>query len=445
MSRLFINRLIWLYFLLLIFEGVLRKWVLPGFSDILLLARDPLVILIYILAFSRNLIPPSRIMIGIVAIAAVSVILSLFFTEAPLLVIGYGVKANFLHLPLIFIIPKVLSPTDTVKMGRWLLIFSIPMIFIMALQFQSGPDDFWNYGPGATPNSQIRGGHGHIRPPGYFSFITGVAQFLSIVTAFVLYGFLKKNAYRMVLLISAGVAVVLSAAISSSRLALGSIGLVFLALGVAYFFNRKLPSLTVRLLVPAGLILLVVTNLDIYEEGKIVFENRLDETGDLEATWSERATSWTERMFGDIIGSYHATLEAPFFGYGLGMGTNVGARVVSGRLFFQLAEGEWSRIIMESGVIAGYFYLALRTTIAVFLFRQAIRETRRDNILPLLLFGSCFFLILFGQFGQATTLGFAVLGAGLTLAACTPRTPRKRRGRHRVHRHVINTQPDFET
>ena len=46
-----IKRLIWLYLFLLIGEGILRKWVLPGLSEPLLIIRDPLVIGIYLCAF----------------------------------------------------------------------------------------------------------------------------------------------------------------------------------------------------------------------------------------------------------------------------------------------------------------------------------------------------------------------------------------------------------
>ena len=37
----FIKKLIWAYFLLLLFEGALRKWFLPGLSQGLLIIRDP--------------------------------------------------------------------------------------------------------------------------------------------------------------------------------------------------------------------------------------------------------------------------------------------------------------------------------------------------------------------------------------------------------------------
>ena len=49
-----IKKAIWFYIFLLIFEGALRKWVLPGMSNILLLAREPVAIYILALAFKKS-------------------------------------------------------------------------------------------------------------------------------------------------------------------------------------------------------------------------------------------------------------------------------------------------------------------------------------------------------------------------------------------------------
>jgi hypothetical protein len=51
----FIKKLIWAYFLLLLFEGALRKWFLPGLSQGLLIIRDPIVIWIYYLCYAQGL------------------------------------------------------------------------------------------------------------------------------------------------------------------------------------------------------------------------------------------------------------------------------------------------------------------------------------------------------------------------------------------------------
>ena len=53
----FIKKLIWAYFLLLLFEGALRKWFLPGLSQGLLIIRDPIVIWIYYLAYAQGVFP----------------------------------------------------------------------------------------------------------------------------------------------------------------------------------------------------------------------------------------------------------------------------------------------------------------------------------------------------------------------------------------------------
>src|SRR5277367_241759 len=49
-----LKKLIWVYFLLLIFEGALRKWILPQLSAPLLVIRDPIALLIIWEAYRTN-------------------------------------------------------------------------------------------------------------------------------------------------------------------------------------------------------------------------------------------------------------------------------------------------------------------------------------------------------------------------------------------------------
>ena len=51
-----IKKLIWSYFLLLLFEGALRKWFLPGLSQGLLIVRDPIAVWIYYIAYNQGLL-----------------------------------------------------------------------------------------------------------------------------------------------------------------------------------------------------------------------------------------------------------------------------------------------------------------------------------------------------------------------------------------------------
>jgi len=109
--------------------------------------------------------------------------------------------------------------------------------------------------------------------------------------------------------------------------------------------------------------------------------------------------------------------KAPIFGYGLGIGTNAGAKFLTGRSVFLLLEGEWPRVVLESGPLFGVGYLIWRIALVFHIGWVSIKSVKMGNLLPLLIFGSGFLPMLNGQFGQPTILGFAVFASGLALAA----------------------------
>src|SRR5438309_6196911 len=73
-----IRFLIWTYLVLLIFEGSLRKWVVPEYSNPLLIIRDPVVILIYLLALRARVFPWNAYVISLTIIGILSFGLSVF-------------------------------------------------------------------------------------------------------------------------------------------------------------------------------------------------------------------------------------------------------------------------------------------------------------------------------------------------------------------------------
>ena len=86
---------------------------------------------------------------------------------------------------------------------------------------------------------------------------------------------------------------------------------------------------------------------------------------------------------------------------------------------FLLGEGEWERIITESGPVLGTGYIALRCSALFMVLGAALGAYQRNNTLPLLLAGVSSTDLLTGPFGQPTALGLAVFTAGLALAAAT--------------------------
>src|SRR5256885_5932694 len=262
---------IWVYFFLLIFEGTFRKWILPQFSDVLLVVRDPVVLIIYMLAIKARLFPRNAYMLALAIIALLSWLVSLvvlepFLSLKPLiLVTGFGFRSNFLHLPLIFVIGRALDADDVKKLGRWILIGALPMAVLLAIQFNAAPDSFINRTAGLGETQQITAGGGKIRPPGTFSFVSGVIFYAAMCAAFLLYGALTRGAYRNWLLFAGGFALVVTIGVSGSRSVLLAVLVVLATLLLIIAIRPGAVNQFGRNLLIAVVILMVAIRLPIFK------------------------------------------------------------------------------------------------------------------------------------------------------------------------------------
>ncbi|MCA1659860.1 MAG: hypothetical protein LC642_04875 [Verrucomicrobiaceae bacterium] len=423
-----IKRLIWLYFFLLIFEGTLRKWVLPRFSDVLLVVRDPVAIAIYLLTIKARVFPKNGYILALGIIAILSSLVSFVVLEpyVPLkpliLVTGFGFRSNFLHLPLIFIIGKVLDQEDVLKLGKWVLIGLIPMCVLLALQFNAAPDAFINRTAGLGESQQITAGGGKIRPPGPFSFVSGVIFYAALSAAYLLYGSLTRGVYRNWLLFTGGFALVVTIGVSGSRSVLLAVLVVLSSLMAIIAFRPSAVNQFGRNLLIVVVVLLVAAQLPVFKEGVQVLSDRF--TAVAESEEKSIAGGLLSRTFSGFSEGFLLLGRAPIGGYGLGIGTNGGAKFLTGRAIFLLSEGEWGRVVLESGPILGLAYILWRTMLTFKLGLFSYRQLKwGGQILPIMLYAAGFLSLLNGQFGQPTNLGFAVFVCGLCLAAANTKTP----------------------
>ena len=202
--------------MLIFLEGVLRKWYLPSFSNILFIARDPVVLLIYLLAIIKGNFPLRPAVFALGLMAFFSAIFSLM-TDTPPVVAVFGLRTNYLHPPLVFIMGTLLDRKDAERYCKWLLYLSIPILLIMLVQFRSPPGAFINAGVGASTEGQLLGAMGRVRPSGPFSFTTGIVYFFGLITAIVCHGWIRPGVYPRWLLITATVIVVAAVPVSISR------------------------------------------------------------------------------------------------------------------------------------------------------------------------------------------------------------------------------------
>lgn len=415
-----IRRLIWLYFWLLLIEGALRKWTLPQLSNPLLIIRDPVVVAAYFLAIRARIFPWNAWVIALAIMGGLSLAIS-FVPLWPYLppsmialVGGFGFRSNFLHLPLVFLMPRVLRHEDVKRFGWWILLIVIPMAALMVAQFRAAPDAFLNRTAGGEGEAMLAA-LGKVRTSATFSFVTGVVAYFSLTTAFLIWGALKRGVYPIWLLGAAGGALVIGTAVSGSRSVVGACGVVIGCLGIVLILRPSAVNRFGQALVATTLLTWIVSMTPFFKEGLDVLVTRFTDVA--EATEKSVAADVITRALSGFQDGLFVLTKAPFLGYGLGVGTNAGAKFLIGRSTFLLSEGEWSRIFLESGPVLGIAYVLWRAALAFRVAFLCLRSVRMGDVLPLLIFSSAFSALLSGQFGQPTILGFAVFATGLALAA----------------------------
>lgn len=409
-----IKLLLWVYIGLLMIEGALRKWFLPFLSEPLLIIRDPIVLLIYLLALRGNFFPMNGFIAATGFLAFMSFVFGAFSGNSSVIVTLYGMRINYLQIPLIFVIGRVLDYKDCVQIGKVLIWLAIPQVMIMAAQFSLPQGSFINRQVGGGEG--IMGALGRYRPPGTFAFITGPAAYFPLVLAFVI-GFVMHEGKRFTWLCAIGaICTLLAIPVSISRLLALSCALVLVAGTYAFYRLPNPPKMIVRGVTVGAIALVLVPLLPVFDTATETFTERWVSStgGDVEGVKEEVLDRYFTGMF---IYPLNALGKADLTGGGIGVGSNVGAKLLTGTPTFLMGESEWEKAILELGPFLGLGFIALRIGLVVFILRFAISALGRGNALPLLIFSACFLLILNGQWGPPTILGFAMLGGGLSLAA----------------------------
>lgn len=414
---------IWVYFILLLCEGALRKWVLPGLATPLLVVRDPVAIWLLVVAWQKGFLPNNGYVISIWFLCVAAMAFAIIVGHRNLVVAIYGGRIFLFHFPLIFLIGKLFDKEDVLKIGRTVLWVSLPMVFLITIQFYSPQTAFVNKGIGADSlGGGFSGALGYFRPPGTFSFTTGNTQFWSIVAVFVIYFWLNLVQVNRILLMAATAALIAAIPLSISR---GLLIQVVLSLGFAVASISRTPRLLGRMIVAMiGLVIIValLSNLSFFNNAITVLTTRFGEAQDSEGTLDNTIVN---RIGASIYEPFQSG-DLPLFGYGIGMGTNAGAKLLTGRSdTFLISEGEWGRLIGEMGAFLGIAVILIRMRLSLKILWEAYKKLKTSNLLPWIMVSVSFQAIAQGQWAQPTALGFGVIAGGFTIAALNERAQQR--------------------
>jgi hypothetical protein len=419
-----IRQLLWLYFWLLIFEGALRKWIFPGLSSQLLLVRDPVAFLALMWGWPLLLRKPWRQwLLPLLVIGILAFLLAITVGHGDIPTAAYGARIMLLQLPLIFLYGAVFDRSSVIRFAWVMAGLSIPMTLLIATQSNLPAGHILNVAPGGEGSAAFTGALDRFRPPGTFSFISGVNTFYTLAVSglFILVYCTQQQLPGRLFDVIAAVAMVVALPVSISRTMLFGYLQVLSAVIAALFVSRSRLVPLLYGLIGLVLAIMIATNLPIFQATSEAFIARWEGAASAENRGDERlggaiGVFQTRVLFG-FTTPLNSLDTVPIFGYGIGMGTNVGSQRLTGERIFLIGETGWEASLGELGLPLGLFFLFWRLSLGWWILQLSWRAAARGNLLPLILVGSSFLILVGGQLSQPTNLGFIVLSSGLTLAA----------------------------
>ena len=352
-----------------------------------------------------------------VGIGIFALITALIFGHGNLPIGIFGARILILQFPVIFVIGKIFSREDVIKMGKMILWISIPMIILISLQFYSPQSAWVNRGVGGDmEGSGFSGAMGYFRPSGTFSFTTGNTMFFSLLTCFVLFFWISMAKINRMLLIAATIALFIAVPFSISRSLLFQvvIGTAFAVL--ASFKNPKIAGRIIGAGVASFVILVILSNTSFFQTSTEVFTSRFETASTVEGGLQG---TLVDRYIGNLLSAVDGSSaeKVPFFGHGIGLGTNVASFLLTGGRNFLIAEDEWLRLVGEMGFLMGLGVILIRLGVCAEFAIESYQRLKLGDFLPWMLLSFCLLIVPQGQWAQPTALGFAVLIGGLLLAS----------------------------
>jgi hypothetical protein len=432
-----IVRLVGAVYWLLIFEGVLRKWVLPQFGKQLFFVRDPLVLLIYVLVLARRTrLGQSRFLEIGAAFGIAGLVLSavqlVTGTKLPFYFLVYGWRNYFLYLPLAFVIARYFNLWDLAQLARRTLIVCIPMAALVFMQLQAGPRSPINRGLGKGINSGYlvhTSEYGVVRPAGTFTSDQGLTTFsasaLAMALSFWVLPVTSRPVGRLLLLVASACNLMCIGLSGSRGVLLWAAVIVGGALCGLFFVRPKLhfrATLLIVALLAGGAISLPI----LFPRPTQAFLARWQEAGDAESK-AYGGGGVMARAAYEALSFRLLVVNTPAAGYGLGSAGNAAWElgVRNDLIFFHnqdevnAAETDWGRNILELGPVLGCAFVLFRLSMVAFLLWTGLQTTRKTGHSFPWLFGLYVSVVLgFWQItGNGTLNGYGWLFVGFALAA----------------------------
>jgi hypothetical protein len=366
------QRLIWVVMFLVVCEGALRKWVLPGLQAEFYLVKDAMLVLAYI-GFVSSSLPTGihlKVMVGLITLLMLT---SFFFAvqvfnpNSPSIILSIiGFKNYLLYAPLAFVVPYMFSSSKDLehKLRKYAIIM-IPFAALGLVQFAFAADHWINSYVSHDEGETVMAGFGleesedKQRTSGTFSYPGGYTLFLTVMLYLGLGLAASKNWRFSGNLWPWALIVITIAAMFTTGSRHPIYGSVITAPLVLYMWSSRgvISSGNFLKIGLAGMFISIVVAF--IASGAIeAYDYRV-----------ERADDPIDRVLAPVIQTYGAVVETPIMGTGLASTHGSAATIMGTKDYWWLEgnfyESEPARVWQETGVIGFILVYAARIWLLV--------------------------------------------------------------------------------
>lgn len=421
-----LSRAGWMFitvFLIVVYEGAVRKWVASSVTLPLILLRDLVALALIFYAWKNGHLRRQMKVVAVLITWSCLVfgwgLLQLVAGESSPVILIIGIRFWLLYTW--FAVAAFASMTEAdyraaMLLGACMMLLMAPLAILQHFS-----------PPGARINAQLDTEDeegiflavvGVVRTTGTFSFTSGYATFMTMVAPLV-FGVLSARKHRTgqyVFAISAFAAFAVGALVSGSRTAVISSGLMFVTYLVGRLFFSKVQHKAAAALAVVAAVAFFAVFAFFFQESISVTQTRFEQASEVEDFWG--------RVLTILIGEPDVFRVVNWLGSGVGYGSNLATFVRVGTSeAFALAESEGGRILLEGGLL-GFAYVFFKLiVIAVGVFKSLRVAAKTNSPYPPVMWVTATLAILTWQTsGQLTANG--MLGIVLAFALLLFRYPR---------------------
>jgi hypothetical protein len=403
------GRIFMAVFLIVVFEGAIRKWVASSTSLPLIALRDLLAVYLVFYAWRGGYFRRyQKVFTALFAWTLLVVgwgLMQLVGGESSPTVFVIGLRFWLLYSWFAVAAAATMTEADFAAAVRLAVLAMIVLAPLAVLQHYSPP--------GAAINRQLEGDEddvfvvisGVVRTTGTFTFTSGYSTYLIMVAPLVfgLWAARKRTQTQRLFALAGFGAFIIGSVVSGSRAGVISAGSMLGAYLIARLVFAKARDKPAALGAAVLASMLTAGFLFFFSDAIQVTQQRFEQ--------ASTGEDFGERLLATFIGEPQVLDQSSWLGKGIGAGSNLATSLYEGTANFALAESETGRIVLEGGLL-GFAYIALKLGLLVGGLGYCLRlSVVRHAAFPMILWISVVIGVLtWPAIGQLTANGlFGVL------------------------------------